>query len=163
MKKSFVFLLALVSLVALCSCFESLNIEDTNGEDTALCSITEEDILAGNVGSTTFGSSKRTINDETTYSVMKMSGVLTLDTFKVPSKDEYYVLTVTPRLKSGNLRVLLLGDGEYLVDFPLSETTTLFLNDPDMKYELVLAAESAEFSVEFKAVKENCTEKPQSK
>ena len=150
MKKIFVLILVSALCAVFCSC-GALSIEDTNGDDPSLCSITEEDIVSGKVGSTTFGSSKVTSNSGTVFKVKKMSGVYTLDTFKSSSQDNAIILTLTPELKGGNLRVLLLGDGEVHTDFPIGETTTLMLDDPECKYELVLAAESAELSVKYRA------------
>lgn len=148
MKKVLVSILAFILCAVFCSC-TAMNIEDTNGEDTALCSITEEDILSGKLGSTLFGSSRVTLNDNTTYSVKKMSGVLILETIKSSNKDTVFTLTLTPELISGNLRILLLGNGELVTDFPLDKATTFFLDNPECKYELVVAGESAEFSVKY--------------
>ncbi len=150
MKKILVLILVFILCAVFCSC-TAMNIEDTNGDDPSLCSITEEDIVSGRVGSTTFGSSKVTSNSGTVFKVKKMSGVYTLDTFRSSSKDNVIILTLTPELNSGNLRVLLLGDGEIITDFPIGETTTVLLDAPECKYELVLAAESAALSVQYRA------------
>ncbi|MBR6776890.1 MAG: hypothetical protein IKM27_04000 [Clostridia bacterium] len=150
MKRIFAFTLTLALCAALCSC-GAINIEDTNGDDPSLCSLTEEDIVSGYPGSTTFGSSKSTSKSGTVFKAKKMSGVYTLDTFKPSSKDDVIVLAVTPELRSGNLRVVLLGNGELITDFPTGEASTIRLEDPECEYELVLAAESAELSVQYRA------------
>ena len=98
MKKVLVSILAFILCAVFCSC-TAMNIEDANGEDTALCSITEEDILSGKLGSTLFGSSRVTLNDNTTYSVKKMSGVLILETIKSSNKDTVFTLTLTRAYK----------------------------------------------------------------
>jgi len=158
MKKIFAIILALTLCAGLCACGMSVNIEDTNGDDPSLCSITEEDIVSGSIGSTTFGSVKTTFNSTTIFKVKKMSGVLTLDTFKSANQNKAYTVTLSSNLVSGNLRVVLLCDGKYAADFPLNETQTLVFDNPECKYELVLAAESAEFSVEYAVTEEDIYE-----
>ncbi len=158
MNKIFVIILALTLCAGLCACGMSVNIEDTNGDDPSLCSITEEDIVSGGIGSTTFGSLKTTHNNKTVYTVKKMSGVLTLDTFKSANQNKAYTVALTTKLVSGNLRVVLLCDGKYATDFPLNETQTLVFDNPECKYEIVLAAESAEFSIEYEVTTEDIYE-----
>ena len=69
-----------------------------------------------------------------------------LETFT--ARGERLVIRTDAALTEGNLRILLLCDGEYVTDIPLGAQTTAVEN-PDGRFELRLAAESAKMQMTY--------------
>lgn len=136
-------LLLIMTLAASCS---SLMIKDTNGDgDTSLATLTDEDILNG-YSSVSVNSIKTTSNGVTKLSVRQFSGVQTVGKIK---SGEGTVFNASVKLNSGNLEVVLVKDGEIAYRIPVNEETEIIL-DQNSVYELKIAGESADFSIEYK-------------
>lgn len=141
-------LLLIMTLAASCS---SLMIEDTNGdEDSSLATLTDEDILNG-YSSISVNSFKTTSNGVTKLSVKQFSGVQTVGMIKSGGGTAF---KASVELNSGNLEVVLVKDGEITHRIPVNEETEIIL-DQNSAYELKIAGESADFSIEYKNTEES--------
>lgn len=117
-KKNVTLLLALCLCIALplalASCMK--HIEDTNGaDDHSLTTLTDADLVKGAASSITTSMVQSTINGKTTVKVGKLSGVTQLDKFK-PFSDKVLVYTAT--VTSGNLRLVLVREGQIVAELP---------------------------------------------
>lgn len=137
--RSIAILLLLLLPLLLTSCLGQ--IEDTNGEDTALCTLTDEQILAEHPSISTVGSVASRVNDKQTLRVNKLSGVYVFDSFLLQNED--LSLTVSTTLHEGNLRIVLLCDGVYVQDVPIGEDQTVSIANANGRYQVRLAGESA--------------------
>ena len=143
MKKALILTLIVISLLMVsCSLGQ---IEDTNGdEDSSLATLTDEDIIHGR-SSAAVTSVKTTMNGVTKLSVRKFSGVQTVETIRSGSDT---TLRISVRLSSGNLEVVLVKDGKITHRIPVNEDTETVLGQ-NSKYELTIAGESADFTIEY--------------
>ena len=145
--KKILFCIMLVSVLLLCASCGFEHIEDTNGNDTSLCTLTQEDLLAEASSYISFGSMETRINDNYSYSVKKLSGVYRLIRF--PAEGSSLTIETSAVLTQGNLRIVLLCDGEYVADIPLAENQSITIDDPSGTYSIVLGAESAELKFTY--------------
>lgn len=127
------------------------HIEDTNGEeDYSLTTITDENILSGYGSSTQSGSiySETSMNGITTYKikVSKFSGVKKLYEKEISNN---YSLNIKCTLKSGNMKLLLLKDGEIFADILSSKEITKSYDLTSGEYEFIVAGESAKYEIEI--------------
>lgn len=143
-KKSVISVIVLLLCVVMSSC--SLGqIEDTNGSDTSLCSITEEKIFSKSTSYISYGSLLTQKNNELQFQVKKLSGVYTLQ--KISAQGTRLNIRVSTNLEEGNLRIVLMGNGKYISDISLGTNQYVTVDNPDGKYEVRLAAESAKINI----------------
>lgn len=144
MKKLAIFLVIATLCLGFSSCAIG-HIEDTNGENTSLCQLNEEDILGINSITEVF-SFTTTVNNKTTYKVNKMSGVKTI---KKLSRIEGEALVINSNivLKDGNFRAVVVCNGEIACDIPIGENQTTRIENPNGSYEIRIAGESAGFEI----------------
>lgn len=145
MKKILVIIISVVCLFSLASCVS--HIEDTNGDDTSLCTLTDSDIING-VSSLSQGSVSNKRNDRGSIKVEKFSGVQTIDSINVRDVAENVICTVT--VKSGNLRVVIVRNGAIFADLKTDGTEDTVTLTESGKYELKVAGESACFEMKYK-------------
>ena len=145
-KKIAILLISLVlASVCLCAC---VYIPDENGdEDYSLCKLTENDIINSTDYQYTSINSKREANGTYVYSIQSLSGVYTLK--KVEGSYGVLTFNATITLHSGNLRACLVKDGEIVREIPINEFAQINVSNPDGKYAIKLAGESASFDVEI--------------
>ena len=137
-------LTALILCVSLASC-DLGHIEDTNGEEIALCSLTNEEIFSNTTSSTSVGSFRSQVNDSYRYRVSRLSGVSEFALFRM--EQGAFRITSDTVVEQGNLRIVLLCDGAYVADIAIGKGESLEVTNPNGgKYEIRFAAESARFS-----------------
>lgn len=146
--KSAVIFLLLFSILTL-SLTSCGHISDTNGSDTSLCSITERELFASYTSYTQFGGGIINVGNSYTYEVTKLSGVYPVCRFT--ANGEELVITTSANLKSGNARIVILNNGEYLGDISLTQNKTTTIVEPSGVYEIRIGAESAkiDFSLSY--------------
>lgn len=144
MKKLIIFLLIATLSLTFSSCTLS-HIEDTNGDNTSLCTLTEEDIL-GNNSFTQLLSSKSTWDNSLTYKANKMSGVNAIKK-SLYAQGNALVINSTITLSQGNLRVVVVCDGKIICDIPLGENQVTTIENPNGSYDIKVAGESAGFEI----------------
>ncbi|MBQ8407286.1 MAG: hypothetical protein IJY39_00325 [Clostridia bacterium] len=136
----------LLSAVLLTSC---THIEDTNGADTALCTLTEEDILASTNSSTRIGSVSSQVNNKYSLKVKKLSGVFDYTSLNLQA-GQLLVIESDVVVESGNLRIVIVCDGEYVADISVGTDQHIEVKiDRTDKYEIRIAGESANFTFQF--------------
>lgn len=138
-------ILALVSLFALGSCAVG-HIEDQNGEDTSVVTITDKDIAEGRSYSATL-SSKGQANGSYSFNVQRLSGVYSLNKHRADGDSITFNMSST--LVSGNLRICIVKDDKIVADIPIGENQTVTVADGSGLYEIKLAAESAQISIDY--------------
>ena len=132
-------LCALLVLPSLVSCVGQ--IEDTNGEDTTLCTLTDADITKKKPSHNAVGMVRSTLDGTQTLRVSQLSGVYEFDAYLATG--EALSITLSTTLYEGNLRAVLLMDGVYLQDIPLGEAQRVTVKDATGRFQVRLAAESA--------------------
>jgi len=139
-------LICILLLGSLVGCMKQ--IEDTNGdEDFSIVSISDEKICS-NVNSYVAFNSYSVENDGfKTVSIKTFSGVDTVDKTVVFNQSLTYNIDLT--VKKGNFRLILIKDREIIWEFPLNESSSYTVNNGSGIYELKIAGESAEFSINF--------------
>lgn len=144
MKKIFTIGLFLVLSLSLTSCG---HIEDTNGDDDfSIQTITEERILSGSSYSMT-SSKKVTINNKTTMSVKKFSGVYTLYDFDLED-DENLNFTIYSEVTKGNFKMVLTQDKKIVKNIPINTINDFSVSNKG-DYKIKLVGESAAFELSF--------------
>ena len=141
MKKFRVPLLFLSLFLSLLLISCSTHIEDTNGDQTTLCSITDEDILTDSPTHTSVGSVRSSLNNKQTLRVNKLSGIYAFDAHL--ATDTTLTITLSTTLYEGNLRAVLLCDGEYVQDIDVNTEQSVTVSPANGRYQVRLAAESA--------------------
>ena len=138
------------------------HIADTNGDDSSLAAISQEDILSDTFQSTTFASFTNIKDggrtgvrgtysgsdvDGIEYSAGKMTGVLLLQATNVT--DGKLNVSTQVSLSSGNLRVVLISPSNEIVKEFSKDGTDSFIGE-EMEngiYLLKVAGESAKFTI----------------
>lgn len=141
-----VLIAAILTALLIVTLIGKSQIEDTNGADPALCTLTDEDIFSKSTSSSSVGSVSTQINREYSYRVKKLSGVYEAVEFR--ASGDTLTIQISSTLTQGNLRIVLMCDGEYVQDIPVGQDQTITIPNPDGKYAIRLAAESAELSLE---------------
>ena len=151
MKKHLIWIIPLALLLiaglafGLFTLINASHIEDTNGADTALVTLTDADILSNRTSSVATGSLSNTINRMTTLRVNKFSGVTDATSFT--ARGDKLTIHFSSTLEEGNFRVVLLCDGEYVMDLPIDGSKAVPIDNPDGRYTIRIAGESAKFSL----------------
>lgn len=135
-------------LIFLASC-SAKHIEDTNGELTELCSITVEDIIEKRESYVTFGSVTNKTNDGIMFKAKKFSGVKSILNFKASGEKKELVINSDISLDTGNLRIVILHNGEFMSDINISGNNTVSIKNPSGVYDIRVAGESAGFDVKI--------------
>lgn len=145
MRKLFIIFLFLIIGIMLVSCSHR---EDTNGEsDTSLTTLNDGDIVNG-ASSLSSGRTENKRNDRGEIKVNKFSGVQVIDSINV--RDTSEVLTYKITHESGNLRAVLVKDGEIYSDLVIDGNDNSIALTESGKYDLKIAGESAKFEMEYK-------------
>lgn len=144
MKRAFVVLSVIAFLLSLVSCMS--HIEDDNGDDTSLCTLTERDIIEC-TSSLSYKSVKNKTNDKGNVRVDKFSGVQVVDSITV--KEENKIVTCSVNITSGNLRVVIVRDGEIFADIKTDGEESSVALTRSGRYTLKIAGESACFDLEY--------------
>ena len=132
-------LCAILLLPCLTAC--ASQIEDTNGEDTTLCTLTQEDLLGDSVSHNAIGMVRSQLGDKQTLRANKLSGVYEFNSYVADGGT--LTVTLSATLHAGNLRAVLLCEGEYVQDVPLGEEQAATVENATGKYQVRLGAESA--------------------
>ena len=112
MKKTESFLLTIIFLFILVGCS---HIEDTNGtDDHSLVTLTDADFLRGYSSGVSNMSVSKTVNEMTSFSVKKFSGISVLER-KIRASGEDLEIRTDTGLASGNLRICVVRDNEEIV------------------------------------------------
>ena len=119
-------LLVLLASFALTGCDE--HILDANGDNTSICTITKAQLEAEEPEYLEEGMVEAQNEGEYTVQFTLLSGVVTLT--------------------KGNLRVMLMHDGEFVQDIPVG-TNTLVIKGAKGNYYLRIAGESAELNAKI--------------
>ncbi len=153
MKRFSLLLLCMLLLSAFAAC-DAGQIEDTNGADTALATLGEEEIFRKSLSYVSYGSVTGEKDGVVSYRVKKLSGVYKVSTFHI-GKESTVQLDLSLVLTAGNLRAVLLCDGVFVQDIPLGTEQSIQLEKAKGDYEIRLAGESAalEFSCKVKTLK----------
>lgn len=140
-------LLILVSCALLLASCGAGHIEDTNGDDISLCSLTDEDIFGKTTSYVAVGAVSTQVNNKHTFKASRLSGIYEYIRF---TKDRgAFTINADTSVEEGNLRVVVLCDGKYVADIAVKKGESLRIeNKLGGKYEIRFAAESARFSFE---------------
>lgn len=152
-KKAISLMLVVLAFCLLLASCDAGQIEDTNGDEITLCTLTEEEIFAKYNSHVSVGLVNRQLKNEYRFKAKRFSGVYKVGKFKAQGK----TLTIKSdaELDAGNLRIVVLCDGEYLADIPVEKGQTLIFDHPKGEYEVRLAGESAKIDFSFTYSLEN--------
>ena len=138
----------------------SINIEDSNGNDTDLAVITLDEILTTDnhfsAISSHFSNRGQKTNvagdledhdfDEVVFRCERLSGIKTLQATKTECNQLTFHIEST--LESGNMEIIIMVDNEYYDSVAVNKTHTIVLNDvADKQVVLKIAAESAKLHI----------------
>jgi len=128
------------------------HIEDTNGPDNyALQTITDADIIRHEMGCLNLNQSEGLLSDTITYSSDKFTGVSELYRSEEIVFSTGVSVTVNhAAVDAGNFRIVLVHEDQIIHEFALNELSqTHILEDFKGRFSLVIAGESADFSLDF--------------
>ena len=133
----------LLGVLLLVPCLTSCvgQIEDTNGEDTALTTVTDADITAKKPSYNAVGMVRSQLDGKQTTRVNSLSGVYEFNAYTADGGT--LTVTLSTTLHEGNLRAVLLHEGTYVQDIPIGEAQTVSIANATGKYQVRLAGESA--------------------
>ncbi len=136
-------LILVLSMMTLTSC---RHIPDENGEDTSLARLTEEDILKPGTSYFAISSWKSYSGGSGSFSAESISGTYSVIVLKPEGRS--ITIDIDCELSSGNLRVVIINDGEIIKDIPLGKSS-IVIDNPSGKYEIKLGAESANVKIAY--------------
>ena len=124
--------------------------EDTNGaDDYSLQTITDENILNMDLGSSGIAYSEESaggIIAGQEYSASNFNGVYEIYTTSYLGNSEVMVSVDGLQVNSGNLRIVVVYEGEIIKDIPLDSTSqTVTFEDISGDFSVRIAGESANF------------------
>lgn len=143
MKKIWLIIVLIFSTTLISSCVK--DIEDTNGDSTALCYYTEQDILSGKYQITEIGSINSQVNNQYSYSVKKANGIQKLNTIK--PKGQSVIVEVNLQILKGNAQLVLCNDDKIVYTF--NEVDSFVIDPIYEELKLVLACESCELKLKY--------------
>lgn len=147
MKVKHILLFPVMIILALCLC-SCKQIEDTNGEDNyQLQTISDERIISEKGSTVKVGSVSTKVNNKGTYKVKKFSGVETL--FSIDGSNHHITVTITSEIKAGNFKIVLVNEKQIVKVFNLNCTQSVTIENATGRYDLKIAGESANFSIEY--------------
>ncbi len=147
----FAIAIVVVFIVLMCIGSPVEQIEDTNGaENFTLQTITNENIVNSDVDSTGTNTSKNKLTKTYTCSSNKFSGVEQLDT-NIFSGTGDTITIEKLEVNGGNLKVAVVENNRIVHEFNLNESDQSYtVNGGAGTYNLMLAGESADFSLKYK-------------
>ena len=147
MKKTESFLLTIIFLFILVGCS---HIEDTNGtDDHSLVTLTDADFLRGYSSGVSNMSVSKTVNEMTSFSVKKFSGISVLER-KIRASGEDLEIRTDTGLASGNLRICVVRDNEEIVaEIDVNGNDEILIENANGVYTIVIGGESADFSFTY--------------
>lgn len=147
MKKTGSFLLTIIFLFILVGCS---HIEDTNGtDDHSLVTLTDADFLRGYSAGVSNMSVSKTVNEMTSFSVKKFSGISVLER-KIRASGEDLEIRTDTGLASGNLRICVVRDNEEIVaEIDANGNDEILIENANGVYTIVIGGESADFSFTY--------------
>lgn len=148
MKNRSCHLLPVLLLLALFLTACSVHIEDTNGDDTSLVSLTDEDIIDPHATCYKTGYLSSTSSEGTRVTCKKLSGVTSVTGIAGGAK-----LTYTASSTAGNIRICIVtANGSIYADLELDGQSHIMVL-PEVSgspaYTLKVAGESASFTLEY--------------
>ncbi len=148
MKLKIIALLLALSLSALSlmSCTFK-HIEDTNGTDASLTTITEDELFGKKTSYVELGALYAKNGNIYTYNVAKLSGVRSVAKFSADGAE--LVITTNITLSAGNCRIVLMNNGEYIGNIAFGEDMLITVANPSGSYEVRIAGESAKLDFEL--------------
>lgn len=137
-------------LIFCAGCFS--HIPDENGsEDYSLCIITEEEILDTSNSFFRQNAINGSENNGNRFSKAEwFSGVYSLQKFTI-SDEECYQIHYSCVRNSGNLRIVLIKDGQIIQDFNQDENSPIAIEQAG-DYEIKIAGESAQYVFNWRFV-----------
>ncbi len=143
--------IVVVFIVLMCMGTPAEQIEDTNGaENFTLQTITNENIVNFDMSSTGIVTSKNNLTKTYTCSSNKFSGVEQLDT-SIHSGIGDTITIEKLEVKDGNLKVAVVENNRIVHEFNLNESDQSYtVNSAVGIYNLMVAGESADFSLKYK-------------
>ena len=137
-------------------CSHISHTEDTNGtDDYTLTTLTDEDFLKGHNSGISFMSMSSTVNESTTISIKKFSGI-TIMKHKIRASGENLIIQTNTALSSGNLRICVVRDNEEIVaDIAINADDEILIENATGVYTIVIGGESANFSFTYSYQNEN--------
>ncbi|MBR4962043.1 MAG: hypothetical protein IKY52_14195 [Clostridia bacterium] len=152
--KIFIVVIVIVVAAGAVSLFTSdlEHIEDTNGPDNyALQTITDADIIRCEMGCLNLRESEGLLSDTITYSSHKFTGVTELyRSDNIIFSTGVSVTVNHAAVEAGNFRIVLVHEDQIIHEFALNELSqTHILEDFKGTFSLVIAGESADFSLDF--------------
>ena len=123
------------------------HIEDTNGPDNyALQTITDENIVKGDVGALNLRKHTGALNDGITFRSDKFTGVSEIlqANFILPSDFDLEVIGF--QVNSGNFKMAVVHDGIIVAEIEPDLFASCYLEDITGTVSLVIAGESADFT-----------------
>lgn len=148
MKKILSAILAAMMCLSLAAC--GTEYEDTNGDDHTLQTITDDNIIALDLGASGLNYSEESLDGvlySSEYSSKNFNGVeqIYLTNFIGPSDVSVYIGTMS--VESGNFKLAVVNNGEIIHEFALDTFNEEFLfEDIEGDFSICVAGESAEFS-----------------
>ena len=142
MRKIITIITVLLFVFVLSACTKY---EDTNGEnDYTLQIITDDQIIKGS-SYNVVGSFKKVINNEGKYTVKKLNGVFTIDTFSKGS----YTFNVDFKVPKGNAKLVLCNDDKIIYEFTVNEANQSYTISSSKRFHLKVAGESSSLEVNY--------------
>lgn len=137
-----------VVLVGMGSKFGGTYYEDTNGDDFALQTITEDNIIKQDLDSTGFVGNVSAQTGKETFLGENFSGVKMIRS-KSYSGEMLKIYANKVYVSEGNFRMVVVHDGEIVHEFKLNEPSQEFvLQNAYGRYDVVVAGEVADCSLD---------------
>ena len=145
MKRILIILTLFISLISLVSCKQ---IEDINGDDTSLATITEETLLSNAHTSTKIGTVYFQRGRKITSKASKFSGTEEIQGFTLKNTNITFKVSVT--VTGGNFLAYIVKDGVIIKKFDNNVNDQVFTIEQDnSSVYFRIAGESAKYSLEF--------------
>ena len=124
------------------------HIEDTNGvEDFRLQTISDEEIIACNMGALNVGVSHNKITNNTKISSKQFTGVYEVLYVNLIGRSDFLLDIIDLELNSGNFKMVVVKDDEIIKTItPENCFDPIIIEDINGTVKLVIAGESADFS-----------------
>ena len=147
MKKLLIFILTAFVLFSLTGCS---HIEDTNGmDDPSPVTLTDADFLKGHNSGITSMSVSKTVNEMTSLSVKKFSGITIMEK-KIRASGEDIEIKTDTALAEGNLRICVVRNNEEIVaEIDINGNSELCIENANGVYTIVTGGENANFAFTY--------------
>lgn len=147
MKKFLLLVFTSLFLLHLVGCS---HVEDTNGPlDHTLTTLTDADFLKGYTSGVSSMSVSKTVNEMTTISVKKFSGIDIMEK-KIRASGKDLEIKTDTGLVSGNLRICVVRDSKEIVaEIDVNGHDEILIENASGVYTIVIGGESAEFAFTY--------------